>query len=67
MNRLRRLWRALKIAARDDQIPRPVRAVAAFGLMPIPGPVDEVVLVLIAPVLLLYRHRFAAAWRQAGP
>ena len=63
---LRRLWRALSLAARDEQIPRPVRAVAAFGLLPIPGPVDEIVLVLIAPVLVLYRHRFAVAWRATA-
>ena len=64
--RLRRLWRAIKIAARDEQIPRPVRVAAGFGLLPIPGPVDEIVLVLIAPVLILYRHRFAVAWEQAA-
>jgi hypothetical protein len=62
---LRRLWRAIGIAARDQQIPRPLRAIAAFGLMPIPGPVDEIVLILIAPLLMLYRHRFAAAWAEA--
>ena len=40
---MRRLVRALKLAARDPRIPGPVRAVAAFGLLPIPGPVGELV------------------------
>jgi hypothetical protein len=44
-----------------------VRAVAAFGLMPIPGPVDELVLILIAPVLLLYRRPLREAWANAAP
>jgi hypothetical protein len=64
---VRRLFRALRLAARDPRIPRPVRAVAAFGLLPIPGPVDEAVLLLIAPVLVLfYRRELADAWRQAA-
>jgi hypothetical protein len=64
---LRRLLRALKLAARDSRIPRPVRAVAAFGLLPIPGPIDEAVLLLIAPVLaLFYRRELADAWQQAA-
>jgi len=64
---VRRLLRALKLAARDPRIPRPVRAVAAFGLLPIPGPLDEAVLLLIAPVLaLFYRRELADAWARAG-
>jgi hypothetical protein len=43
-----------------------VRAVAAFGLLPIPGPLDELVLVLIAPVLLLYREPLREAWANAA-
>ena len=61
-----RLLRALKLAARDPRIPRPVRAVAAFGLLPIPGPVDELVLLLVAPVLLLYRQPLREAWANAA-
>ena len=64
---MRRLFRALKLAARDPRIPRPVRAVAAFGLLPIPGPVDELVLLLVAPVLaLFYRRQLADAWQRAA-
>jgi hypothetical protein len=65
---VRRLLRALKLAARDPRIPRPVRAVAAFGLLPIPGPLDEAVLLLIAPVLwLFYRGELREAWVEAAP
>jgi hypothetical protein len=64
---MRRLLRALKLAAKDPRIPRPVRAVAAFGLLPIPGPLDEAALLLIAPVLgLFYRAELADAWRRAA-
>jgi len=63
---VRRLIRALKLAARDPRIPRPVRAVAAFGLLPIPGPLDELVLILIAPVLLFYREPIREAWRSSA-
>ena len=63
---MRRLIRALRIAARDPRIPRPVRAVAAFGVLPIPGPLDEIVLLLVAPVLaLFYRAELRDAWRRA--
>ena len=64
---MKRLIRALRLAARDSRIPRPIRAVAAFGLLPIPGPVDELVLLLIAPVLaLFYRRQLADAWQRAA-
>ncbi len=58
-----RLIRAMKIIARDERIPKPVRLLAGFALLPIPGPVDEVVLILIAPLFLgLYRPFFREAW-----
>jgi hypothetical protein len=64
---VRRLLRALKLVARDPRIPRPVRAVAAFGLLPIPGPIDEAVLLLIAPVFaLFYRQELRDAWHEAA-
>ncbi|HEX6713821.1 MAG TPA: hypothetical protein VF066_10560 [Thermoleophilaceae bacterium] len=65
---MKRLIRAMKLAARDPRIPRPVRAVAAFGLLPIPGPLDEGVLLLVAPVLwLFYRRELREAWANAAP
>jgi hypothetical protein len=64
----RRVLRALRIAAADKRIPRPLRWIAALALLPIPGPFDEVILVLVAlPLALLYRRPLAEAWRQAAP
>jgi hypothetical protein len=62
---LARSIRAVKLLARDGRIPRPLRWAAAFGVLPIPGPVDEVVLVLVAAVLwLFYRERLREAWSR---
>jgi len=61
------LLRALKILARDPRIPRPLRRVAGLALLPIPGPVDEVVLILITPLFLAYRKPLADAWVAAAP
>ncbi|HZT86233.1 MAG TPA: hypothetical protein VE984_12590 [Gaiellaceae bacterium] len=64
---LRRTLRAVRIAATDERIPRPLRALAALGLMPIPGPVDELILLVVAvPLALFYRRPLAEAWRSAG-
>ena len=47
--------------------PRWLRALAAFGVAPIPGPFDEIVLLLVAAVLWFrYRDRLRAAWREAA-
>jgi hypothetical protein len=56
----------MKVLARDARVPKPLRWVAAVGLLPIPGPVDEAVLLLIAPVFLIfYREPMRDAWQQA--
>jgi hypothetical protein len=61
-----RAIRAVKNLAGDRRIPRPLRALAAFGLLPIPGPLDEAVLLLVAFLLwLFYRERLRDAWRRA--
>jgi len=44
MTRLRAVYRALKRLATDERLPRPVRWLLVFGLLPVPGPVDEVAL-----------------------
>jgi hypothetical protein len=63
----RRAVRALRIAATDQRIPRPLRWLAALGLLPIPGPFDEVVLILVAvPLAAFYRRPLAEAWQKAG-
>ena len=52
---------------RDDGIPRPLRWLGALGLLPIPGPVDEAVLLLVALVLFVfYRQRLRDAWGAAS-
>jgi hypothetical protein len=58
--------RAVRYAATDRHIPRPLRWVAAFGLLPIPGPFDEIVLLIVAvPLGLFYRGPLADAWRRS--
>jgi hypothetical protein len=56
----------MKLVARDRRIPKPIRWVAGLALLPIPGPVDEAVLILIAPVLFgFYRGPMRDAWERA--
>ena len=63
----RRVIEAVKILARDGRIPKPLRGLVAFGVLPIPGPVDEVVLLVVGPILwAFYRDRFREAWSQAA-
>jgi hypothetical protein len=63
---MRKILRAVRILARDGGIPRWLRGLAAVGIAPIPGPFDEVVLLVVAAILWLgYRDRLRAAWRDA--
>jgi hypothetical protein len=64
---LRRTARAVKIVVRHGGIPRPVRWLAALGLLPVPGPFDEAVLLLVALILFVfYRAQLREAWQEAG-
>ncbi len=64
---MRRLFRAARILARDGRIPRPLRWLAAVGLLPVPGPFDEAVLLLVAALLFgFHREPLRDAWRQAS-
>jgi hypothetical protein len=64
---VRRTLRAVRILARDGGLPRWLRGLAAVGLAPIPGPVDELVLLVVAAILWLgYRDRLRSAWAEAG-
>jgi len=59
------LVRAVRIVIADERIPRPIRWAGAVGVLPIPGPFDELVLLVVGGVLwLFYRDRLAEAWRQ---
>jgi len=63
----RRLIRAVAILARDGRIPRPLRGFAAFGLLPIPGPIDEAVLLVVGLLLFaFYRDVLSEAWSRAA-
>jgi hypothetical protein len=64
-----RAIRAIKIVVRDGRIPRPLRWGGALGLLPVPGPFDEAVLLVVGGILwLFYRDQLGEAWKQAnGP
>jgi hypothetical protein len=54
------------LVARDGRIPRPLRWVGAAGLLPVPGPIDEALLLAVGAILwLFYRDRLEEAWRAA--
>ena len=62
---IRRTIRAVRLAATDARIPKPLRWLAALGLAPIPGPFDEVLLVIVAvPLAPFYREPLAEAWTK---
>ena len=64
---LRHTVRAVRLLVRDRRIPRPLRGLIALGLLPIPGPVDEGVLLLAALVLaLFYRRPLHEAWHSSA-
>jgi hypothetical protein len=51
---------------RDDRIPRPLKWLAAVGLLPVPGPFDEAVLVIVAALLFVFkRDVLREAWQAA--
>ena len=66
MSFLRRTFRAVRLLARDDRIPRPLKWLAALGLLPVPGPFDEAVLLVVAALLFAFhRHVLREAWLAA--
>jgi hypothetical protein len=63
----KRLVRAARYAATDSRIPRPLRWLAALGLLPVPGPFDEIVLLGVAvPLWLFYRQPLREAWQRSA-
>ena len=62
-----RALRTVRLLIQDRRIPRPLRWGGAAGLLPIPGPLDELVLLLVAALLwLFYCDRFNEAWQRAA-
>ena len=62
-----RALRATTLLARDGRIPRPLRWLAVLGLLPIPGPFDEAILLVMAPILFVFhRQSMRDAWVRAG-
>ena len=63
----RRAIRAVRLLASDSRIPLPLRWLAVIGVLPVPGPLDETVLLLVAALLwVFYRERLTEAWRRAA-
>lgn len=61
-----RTIRAIQLLVRDGRIPKPLRWIAALALLPIPGPFDEVVLLVVAvPLFVFYRGPMRDAWQVA--
>ena len=55
---MRRHLNVARRLARDPLIPKWLRLLLLFGLLPIPGPVDDLVVVVVAAVIVVrYRHR----------
>jgi hypothetical protein len=62
-----RTVRATGHVVRDRRIPRPLRWFAGLALLPIPGPFDEAVLLVVAvPLFALYRRPLRDAWDRAA-
>jgi hypothetical protein len=61
-----RLMRAVRLVLRDGRIPKPLRWLAGFAVLPIPGPVDELVLLVVGAWLFAFRRKeLRSAWRLA--
>jgi hypothetical protein len=64
---VRRTISAVRLLARDRAIPRPLRWLVVVGLLPVPGPFDEAVLLVAAAILFVfYPERMRDAWRRAA-
>lgn len=61
-----RFARTLVSLARDERLPRKYKVALAIGLLPILGPLDELLLVCVGvAVAVRYRPLFVEHWRKA--
>jgi hypothetical protein len=61
-----RLARAGATIARDKRIPRPLRWAAGVGALPIPGPFDEALLLIVVSLLFVfYPRQVREAWHAS--
>jgi hypothetical protein len=59
--------RAARLILTDRRIPRPLRGLLVLGALPVPGPVDEAVLLLAGGLLYaFYREPMREAWQRSG-
>ena len=57
----------MRLLARDSRVPKSLRWIAAIGLLPIPGPVDEAILLVVAPIFtIFYRGPMREAWQASS-
>ena len=64
---VKRTARAVRIVITHPGIPRPIRWLGGLGLLPVPGPFDEAVLLVAALILFaFYRPQLRQAWRDAA-
>lgn len=64
---VRRTLRAIKAVAHDERLPSWLRGLVLVGLLPWPGPVDEIVLTFAAAAAWIgYRHVIREAWEDAA-
>jgi hypothetical protein len=62
-----RALRTIRIVLRDGRIPKPIRWGGALALLPVPGPFDEAVLLVLGCLLwLFYRQQLSEAWSQSA-
>jgi hypothetical protein len=59
---------AVRLLAVDGRIPRPLRWLVVFGVAPVPGPLDEIALLVAGTMLFVfYRPMMTEAWERARP
>lgn len=64
---LRRIVMMARSLCSDRRVPRAIRPMIVLGLLPWPGPVDEVVLVLALGSLMALRPGLVRQlWRESG-